>query len=515
MVKQSMFDKIKLLQRQGYSIIEISAKLSLNRKTVSKYFHMPENDYKKYLLKMSYKEKVFEIYKRDIMFIYSANDNIKLIMAAVYDFLEEKYGELPYTEKTLRNYINYLINTAQISLNKNVRMYQKVPQLPYGQQTQLDFGVYKTKNNLKLYIFAAVLSASRFKYIAFQKTPFKTNDVILHILDSFDFFQGRPQELVIDQDRTMVVSENHGDIIFTNDFQYFLEEMELRMYVCRKSDPESKGKIENVIKYVKYNYLQPRTFSNIEKAQKGVISWLNRRGNGKIHQTTKKIPLNEIVKERKYLKSPVNSIYRKDLLVGREERVVNEHSFISVNASQYSVPNQYRNKKVEIFITKHKLYIFDRITAKEITIHNLSLVYGEKNTNKEHFREKQKTAGELKTKVLDLFQNEKWRIFMKQNFKKYSRYTRDQCLEVIKHFGNKGIDPEIFNYCLDYCLKNKTYSISNLKDTYRHFSLLNHHESQNDSKGILKTKIIERIEVKKRNLDLYKKIIRGDVNEIL
>ena len=80
MVKQSMFDKIKLLQRQGYSIIEISAKLSLNRKTVSKYFHMPENDYKKYLLKMSYKEKVFEIYKRDIMFIYSANDNIKLNM---------------------------------------------------------------------------------------------------------------------------------------------------------------------------------------------------------------------------------------------------------------------------------------------------------------------------------------------------------------------------------------------------------------------------------------------------
>ena len=51
----------------------------------------------------------------------------------------------------------------------------------------------------------------------------------------------------------MVVSENAGDIIYTDDFKYFIEEQELRMYVCRASDPETKGKIENLIKYVKRN----------------------------------------------------------------------------------------------------------------------------------------------------------------------------------------------------------------------------------------------------------------------
>ena len=58
----------------------------------------------------------------------------------------------------------------------------------------------------------------------------------------------------------MVVSENRGDIIYTKDFKQFIEEMDLNMYVCRKSDPESKGKIENLIKFIKRNFLRIRDF---------------------------------------------------------------------------------------------------------------------------------------------------------------------------------------------------------------------------------------------------------------
>jgi len=66
--------------------------------------------------------------------------------------------------------------------------------------------------------------------------------------------------MVIDQDNLMVVSENAGDIIYTDDFRYFVEEQEIRMYVCRKSDPETKGKIENLIKYVKKQFPERKRF---------------------------------------------------------------------------------------------------------------------------------------------------------------------------------------------------------------------------------------------------------------
>jgi len=93
--------------------------------------------------------------------------------------------------------------------------------------------------------------------------------------------------MVIDQDNLMVVSENAGDIIYTDDFKYFIEEQEIRMYVCRVADPETKGKIENLIKYVKNNFFSIRDFTALDEANESVVTWLKRRANGKISQATK------------------------------------------------------------------------------------------------------------------------------------------------------------------------------------------------------------------------------------
>jgi len=57
------------------------------------------------------------------------------------------------------------------------------------------------------------LAASRYKHVIFQDHPFKTIEVIHHLLNCYDYFGGVPEELVIDQDSLMVVSENAGDII--------------------------------------------------------------------------------------------------------------------------------------------------------------------------------------------------------------------------------------------------------------------------------------------------------------
>ncbi|MCD6151819.1 MAG: ATP-binding protein, partial [Deltaproteobacteria bacterium] len=64
-------------------------------------------------------------------------------MSSVYDYLEERYGKLPGDEKTLRNYIGYLIQTEKLTLNEKIRTYTKVPELPFGYQMQLDFGRVK------------------------------------------------------------------------------------------------------------------------------------------------------------------------------------------------------------------------------------------------------------------------------------------------------------------------------------------------------------------------------------
>jgi transposase len=245
-----MYHEIKRLQRLGYGKNRISRELGVDKRTVIKYWAMEEEEFRRYMERLRNREKEFDNLRDVILDIYRENDYIKLPVSAIYDYLEETRGELPANENSLRNYIRYLQEADQLTLSARTRYYTKVPDMPYGKQLQIDFGEKKNPRGGKYYIFAAVLSASRFKYASLQEKPFTALDLIEHLLDCFDYLQGMPLELVIDQDSLMVVDENAGDIIYTKVFGDFIGEMGLQVRVCRKADPESKGKIENFIKYI-------------------------------------------------------------------------------------------------------------------------------------------------------------------------------------------------------------------------------------------------------------------------
>lgn len=518
MVKKTMYQKICALKRQGVGKAEIASRLNMDIKTVNKYYNMAEKEFREYKKSLLVKEKAFDQFEGDILEVYESSNLNELNMCAVYDFLEERHGKLPGTEKSLRNYIHFLISTNKLDLKANTRIYSKVPELPFGKQMQLDFGEYTCKSSLKLYILAAILSASRYKYVVFQDRPFKTMDVILKTLDCFDYFGGIPEEVVIDQDKLMVVSENRGDVILTKDFRYFVEEMDIKMYVCRKADPESKGKVENLVGYVKNNFFAPRDFVDTESADTGVFEWLKRRANGKISQATKQVPALVIDEERKYLREIRNSIFRKDSLMAREERTVDDKGYLSFSSCSYMLPQKYRKKNVEIYATNHKLFIFNILTAKEIVEYDISLIPGKKIIKREFRRDKEKTVKELKQNVVNLFSLENWKTFVSMNFKAFPRYVRDQCIDAKKYFskGDRDIDEITLDKTLEFCIVNETYSFANLNDTYKYYKRM-HEES---IKGIdvnkmikgfygAEHKTIKPIDVKRRNITIYKSILKN------
>lgn len=119
-----------------------------------------------------------------------------------------------------------------------------------------------------------VLSRSRQKYIHLQASPFTTEtSIYAHQLD-FEYFQGIPKKIVYDQNRVFMVNENLGNYILTEKFQSYLDNESFDAIFCRKAAPESKGKVENVIKYVKYNLLRGREFTNINSLNDSAILWL-------------------------------------------------------------------------------------------------------------------------------------------------------------------------------------------------------------------------------------------------
>lgn len=513
MVKRKMYQKIQELKTKGYGKLAIGRKLKLDPATVRKYYSMSAEEYREYQITTLERKKVFEKFKKEILSVYEANGNKVLNMSGVYDFLEEKYGELPAGEKSLRNYIHYLEEIGELEYESKTRAYVKVPELPYGKQMQLDFGEYKTKSGLKLYIFALVLSGSRYKYIIFQDTPFRTKDVIMHLLDAFDYFGGYAQELVIDQDSLMVVNENHGEIIYTKQFASFIEEMGIKMYVCRKADPESKGKIENVIKYVKYNFLSVRDFKTLDEANESLGRWLERRANGKISQGSRKVPSLAIEEERKCLKPLKNSIYRRTACHGREMRAVSEKGYVMVEGTEYSVPMKYRSKDIEFYKTDSKIFIFDSRTGKEIASHTIPPMAGGKRVvNRDHFRNKSFPIKELEDNVLDLFDNEQWKEFVKRTRKAYPRYPRDQytfALENMRIVEDEGI----FMMAVEYCLENKTYGMKKLHDTYGY--LFKEHKQEQEIifkafsgiPALLSGTRTTELKVAKRSVEIYESLV--------
>ena len=233
MITMKDYNIVQTGHRQGLTVSAIAVKYSKDRKTVRKYLRMDNDQFNQYLERMAERGKVFSVYKDEILEIYQKNQEGRTVYSSsVHDYLREKYGELPGSDRTLRNYLTYLKASGAIKAGL-CREYRPVEPLAYGKQAQVDFGV-ETTNIGKAWFVVVVLSRSRYRYVAAQSRPFTSDDVIGHLLDAFEFFGGITEELVMDQDRTMIVAENLGDLTTTKAFAECFKSSEIpgKRHLC-------------------------------------------------------------------------------------------------------------------------------------------------------------------------------------------------------------------------------------------------------------------------------------------
>ena len=107
--------------------------------------------------------------------------------------------------------------------------------------------------------------------------------IISTIYRAFCKLGGRPSVLVIDQDAVFVASETYGELVKTKVFEDFCTEQNLKLWVCNKADPESKGPIENSVGFVKKNFFSARNITCIDDVWRSLPGWLDRK-NKRIHE---------------------------------------------------------------------------------------------------------------------------------------------------------------------------------------------------------------------------------------
>jgi hypothetical protein len=329
-----------------------------------------------------------------------------------------------------------------------------------GYQAQVDLGFINLMNTegqkVKLTGFGLVLSRSRQKYVEWDDKPLTTARFIHMHYRAFEFMGGVPEEIVYDQDRLLAISENFGDVIFTAEFERFRQQMGFRVYLCRKNDPETKGKIEAVIKYSKNNYARHRIFDNITEFNQGCIEWLARTGNANIHGTTKMVPAEVFKEEQKHLKPIPNIINQPEEIVTRQVRKDNTIWF---NGNRYTLPlgSYYPEREVVIKEDQGLLSIFDLNTGEQLAIHRIALEKGKLISNNNHKRDHSaKIAEFFENTLANLGGSETAVAFLKGIRKEKPRYIRDQYDLINRTIAN--YDAETISQALSHCVERRIFS---------------------------------------------------------
>ena len=74
--------------------------------------------------------------------------------------------------------------------------------------------------------------------------------------------------LLSDQDTTFLIDENYGKYHMPAELaNYVLEAGYIPSFMMAR-DPQSKGKVENCVKYVKQNFLHNRTYTTLDNLNK-------------------------------------------------------------------------------------------------------------------------------------------------------------------------------------------------------------------------------------------------------
>lgn len=502
--------EILALKLRGYSVNEIydyyteKGHKAPSQPTIRKYYGMdliPKNPNQNLL-----KDKVFdhEPYRSTIIELLKNNPGCYL--SSIYDVLEERYVEtgisksLPGNEQTLRHYVHYLKDHELIDLEPvHKRVYDHVFDTPPGEQMLLDFGQVHLKARSDIYFICLLLRYSRIICVYAQDHKYNAEEACLAIYRAFCKLGGRPAQLVIDQDAVFVSSETYGEVITTRVFNDFCQEQGLKLWVCNKSDPESKGPIENVVGFVKKNFFSARKISCIEDVWRSLPGWLERK-NQRIHQTTLRVPL-EVFKgtEKAALKPVVPSVY-ENTPCSFTETTVSSLGLIQYKASKYSVPHSYCFKKVFFKAVGPKLHIYDE-EYRHICTHTLSACRGSVNQLPEHRKE----ATHDWQQVMESLRA-KWNCCSFQTFingfkKENSRHLYSQLAAVERFLDAEKPERSLAAQVLDVCCQKDKYCFSQFKVTY---SLV--------KAGYKAAPLAAFNEVQLQSLDVYKKAFQARVS---
>jgi len=348
---------IQELKRQGLSISQISSLTGFSRPTVSKYLKTPGTP--RYGPRQPRPSKLdpFKPYLRERMSagVWNATVLLREIQERGYT------GQYSIVKDFLRPSRKQAAAVA-------VRRFET----PAGHQAQVDWGdlghLETAQGRQTLYGFVFTLGHSR---ALFADVATDTQVATLLRLHEAAFAElgGVPREILYDRMKTVVLgTDERGETKWHPLLADFARHWGFTPRACRPYRPQTKGKVESGVGYVRKNFLCGRQASDLPDLRSQMRTWVWQVANQRVHGTTHRHVLAAWQQEKPFLLP----------LLGRgpypyasqETRRVSRDAYVCFRGNRYSVPWRVAGQEVLLREVDGHLHIWRG--GERLALHPLS-----------------------------------------------------------------------------------------------------------------------------------------------
>ena len=366
MISLEFFMDILSLHQEGHSIHAIARITGLSRNTIRKVLR-GEHQMKR---QPSQQEPIlapFEDYLRQ-RFQETELSAVRLLAEI------QKMG-YQGSIATVRRFLTPLKATRQRQRKLTVRF-----ETPPGQQAQADWaycGRFDLPEGRRtVYAFVFVLSYSRMSFVHFT-TSMKLPTLLDSHQRAFAFSNGWPRTILYDNMKQVRLSKdrfNEASLDFAGHYGFTPK-------THQPYRPQTKGKVERAVDYVKDNFLKGRSFGTLEELNAEAGHRLDTVANVRVHGTTGHKPAELFPQEGL---TPNDSVpaYR---YLDPVPRTVSTEAMVHFRGSRYSVPPEHAGKTVEVAASGGQIII--RAQDAVIAEHREALKSGQCIVDREHLAE--------------------------------------------------------------------------------------------------------------------------------
>jgi transposase len=231
-----------------------------------------------------------------------------------------------------------------------------------GEYLQIDWGEVR---NLAIanpgttqtrYFFAARLKYSRYMFVRFQH-DMQEETFLRSLIECFQVIGGVPWVVVTDNLKTAVLGRDASNRpIWNPAYQKLAAEFKFLPDACAPASGNQKGSVENLVKFVKGNFLPGRSFHDDTDLAEQCQQWLIQVNTQRESDATGEFPEVRLAEEqRKFGRLPV---YASDYGF-YDCVVVNRESMVTIETNHYSVPAHLVGKALTARIHVDSVQLFD------------------------------------------------------------------------------------------------------------------------------------------------------------